>query len=83
MIAIPLVMVFGGLFMAADAVFSGLVTNLLAIDVRELFFHLFWIGVWSWLSAGFLRQVLFCTIGDRWAGAAQPAKESLTPLPPR
>jgi hypothetical protein len=53
LIAIPLVLVFGGLFMAADAVFAGLVTSLLAIDVRELFAHLFWLGVWAWLTAGF------------------------------
>ena len=58
LIAIPLVMVFGALFMAADAVFSGLVTNLFAIDVRALFWHLFWIGIWSWLTAGFLRQLV-------------------------
>src|SRR5205807_1795941 len=47
LIAIPLVMVFGALLMAADAVFSGLVTNLLALDVRELFSHLFWLAVWT------------------------------------
>ena len=80
LIAIPLVMLFGALFMAADAVFSGLVSNLLAIDVRELVFHLFWVGVWSWLAAGFLRQLLFCTIGIDGLGG--PPKESLTPLAP-
>jgi hypothetical protein len=62
-IAIPLLLVFGALFMAADAVFSGLVTNLLAIDVKLLFSHLFWGGVWFWLTAGYLRQVVLCTIG--------------------
>jgi len=80
LIAIPLVMLFGALFMAADAVFSGLVSNLLAIDVRELVFHLFWVGVWSWLAAGFLRQLLFCTIGIDGLGG--PPKERLTPLAP-
>jgi hypothetical protein len=80
LIAIPLVMVFGALFMAADAVFSGIVTNLLAVNVRELFSHLFWTGVWTWLTAGFLRQALFCTIAiDGWG---RPAKSSLTPLAP-
>ena len=69
LIAIPLVMLFGALFMAADAVFSGFVTNLLAIDARELLFHLFWIGAWFWLTAGFLRQVLFCTVGIDGFGA--------------
>src|SRR5688572_25842895 len=80
LIAIPLLLVFGALFMAADAVFSGLVTNLLAIDVRALFSHLFWIGVWTWLTAGFLRQLLFCTIAIDGLGG--PPKSSLTPLAP-
>jgi len=61
LIAIPLLVLFGGLFMAADAVFSGIVTNVLSIDPRTLFLHLFWWGVWAWLSAGFFRQVLFYT----------------------
>jgi hypothetical protein len=75
-IAIPLLLVFGGLFMAADAVFSGMVTNLLAIDVKLLFSHLFWVVVWFWLTAGFLRQVLFCTVGVNGLGLG--AKASAT-----
>src|SRR5688572_9371551 len=80
LIAIPLLLVFGALFMAADAVFSGLITNLLAIDVRALFAHLFWIGVWAWLTAGFLRQLLFCTIAIDGFGST--AKADLIPLAP-
>ena len=80
LIAIPLLMVFGALFMAADAVFSGIVRNLLAIDIPELFSHLFWFGVWAWLTAGFLRQILFCTIAID--GLCSPPKSSLTPLAP-
>lgn len=63
LIAIPLLLLFGGLFMAADAVFSGLVSNLFTVNLRDLVGHVFWSGVWAWLVAGFLRQVLFCTIG--------------------
>jgi hypothetical protein len=80
MIALPLLFLFGGLFMAADAVFSGMVTNLLAIDVKLLISHLFWIGVWFWLTAGFLRQVLFGTLDVERLGIGVP-KESRTPLP--
>lgn len=80
LIAIPLLMVFGALFMAADAVFSGIVRNLLAIDIPELFSHLFWFGIWAWLTAGFLRQILFCTIAIDGLGG--PPKSSLTPLAP-
>ena len=74
LIAIPLLVVFGGLLMAADAVFSGLVTSVLAVNPRELFAHLFWLGVWTWLTAGFLRQLLFCTIAvDGLGDKAQAA----------
>ena len=62
LIAIPLLVLFGGLFMAADAVFSGLVSGLFAVNVEQAVTHLFWIGLWSWITAGFLRQLLFCTI---------------------
>jgi hypothetical protein len=83
LIAIPLLLVFGGLFMAADAVFSGIVTNLLAIDVKQLFAHVFWIGVWMWLTAGFLRQLLFCTIAiDGLGGVSpKPADDAAAPAP--
>ncbi|MGE3269963.1 MAG: DUF4153 domain-containing protein, partial [Chloroflexota bacterium] len=81
LIAIPLLMVFGGLFMAADAIFSGIVTKLLNVDVKELFSHLFWIGVWTWLTAGFLRQLLFCTIAIDGIGQASVA-EALDPTTP-
>ncbi len=54
-IAVPLLLVFGGLFMAADAVFEGLVKDLLDIDFVELFTHLFIIGFATWIVGGYLR----------------------------
>jgi hypothetical protein len=78
LIAIPLLLVFGGLLMAADAVFSGLIRNALAIDAKELFGHAFWLLVWAWLTAGFLRQLLFCTIAiDGAGGTAQALAASI------
>ncbi|MFN8633132.1 MAG: DUF4173 domain-containing protein [Chloroflexota bacterium] len=82
LIAIPLLVVFGGLFMAADAVFSGLIRNAFAIDVRQAFSHVFWTGFWAWLTAGFLRQALFCTIAGKML-APQSPETALTPQPPR
>jgi len=58
LIAVPLLMVFGGLLMSADAVFQSLVENLFNWDIDQLLSHAFMIGVWSWLVAGFLRQTL-------------------------
>ncbi|MGB0388720.1 MAG: DUF4153 domain-containing protein [Ardenticatenaceae bacterium] len=58
LITMPLLFVFGGLLMAADAIFENLVIDLFDIDIDELFGHFFWFGFWAWLSAGFLRQML-------------------------
>ena len=57
-IALPLLLVFGGLFMAADAVFAGMMKDLLDIDFAKLFKHLFIIGFAAWLAGGYLRGLL-------------------------
>lgn len=57
-LAIPLLLVFGALFMAADAVFAGLVKDLLDIDLVKLFTHLFIIGFATWIVGGYLRGLL-------------------------
>jgi hypothetical protein len=44
--------------MAADAVFEGIVKNTLNIDPEILLTHGFLIGLFTWLSAGFLRGAL-------------------------
>ncbi|HEY7462735.1 MAG TPA: DUF4173 domain-containing protein [Gemmatimonadota bacterium] len=58
-IAVPILLTFTGLFMAADAAFEGIVTRLLDIDFQELFSHVFLIGFWTWIAGGFLRALLF------------------------
>jgi hypothetical protein len=57
-IALPLLLVFGGLFMAADAVFAGMVKDLFDIDFAKLFTHLSIIGLAAWLAGGYLRGLL-------------------------
>lgn len=75
LIAVPLLCVFGGLFVAADAVFEGIVTDLFDWQVDHIFSHLFWIIFWAWLTGGFLRQLF---ISHKWAGVAlQPTFFSL------
>lgn len=56
LIALPLLVIFGGLLAAADAVFQSLIENLFDWDLDQIMSHAFTIGVWSWLVAGFLRQ---------------------------
>ncbi len=57
-IAIPVLVVFGGLLMAADAIFADIVGNLFDFDVADIFSHLFLIGFWMWLTTAFLHQTI-------------------------
>lgn len=58
LLALPLLLVFGSLFAAADPVFARAADTLLRWQPEDLVPSLLWILVWSWISAGFLRQVL-------------------------
>lgn len=58
LIAAPLVFVFGALFVAADAVFQGIVEKTLNIQADIVVQHLFLIGFLSWVTAGYLRGAL-------------------------
>lgn len=57
-IAVPILLVFGALFMAADAVFQGIIEQTFRIDPAILFRHIFLTGVFAWLVAGYLRGSL-------------------------
>ena len=63
-IVAPLLLIFGALFVAADAVFQGIVEQTLNIDSGVLFGHLFLIGFLSWAVAGYLRGWLIYNISD-------------------
>ncbi|MEK7725465.1 MAG: DUF4173 domain-containing protein, partial [Acidobacteriota bacterium] len=54
-IATPILLVFGGLFMAADAVFQGIIEKTFNLDPAILFSHILLIGVFSWGIAGYFR----------------------------
>jgi len=56
LIAAPLVLLFGSLFVAADAVFADLVGNV--FDVRDPFVHVTVFVLWAWVAAGVLRHLL-------------------------
>ena len=57
-IALPLLLIFGALFVAADAVFEGLVQRTLNIEPDIVISHIFLVGALSWLIAGYLRGSL-------------------------
>jgi hypothetical protein len=58
MIAVPLLLVFGALFVAADAVFEGLVNKTLDIHFDVLFTHIFLAVFFTWITGGYLRGML-------------------------
>ena len=60
-LVVPLLLLFGGLLMAADAVYSRLVSTALHFDVSALLGHLFFTLFLAWLAAGFGRALLLAT----------------------
>jgi len=57
-LAFPLLVVFGGLFSSADAVFHDVVADLFAIDFGAVLGHIALFGIFAALSAGYLRGAL-------------------------
>ena len=57
-IAAPILVVFGLLFVAADAVYEGLANRVLNVMPGTVFTHILLFSVFSWFSAGYLRGVL-------------------------
>lgn len=58
MIAVPLLLLFGALFMAADAVFEGIVNCTISLNFDTAFSHVALLIFTAWLTAGFLRIAL-------------------------
>ncbi len=59
LIASPLVLIFGALFMAADAVYDGWVRATLNVDLSVVFSHGIMFTIFAWLTAGYFRGALF------------------------
>ncbi|MFN2471351.1 MAG: DUF4153 domain-containing protein [Gaiellaceae bacterium] len=70
-LALPLLLVFGGLFVAADAAFEDLVAGLAPSDAAGLLGHLALAVLFAWLSVGLLREFV------------RPAAEALPVRAPR
>ena len=51
---VALLLVFGGLLVAADAVFQQMIGDLFKFDVGDLFNHLFLTCAWFWIGGGLL-----------------------------
>ena len=61
-IAAPLILIFGGLFVAADAAYEGLVQRVFNFNPQTVFTHILLFGVFAWLSAGYLRGAMIFPI---------------------
>ena len=57
-IALPLLLIFGALFMAADAAFEGLVNRTFNFNVDTLVSHFLLTALFAWLTAGYFRGSL-------------------------
>jgi hypothetical protein len=79
-IATPLVVVFGALFMSADAMFTELVLRLVRFDLELVATHVVLFSVTAWLATGYLRGFLSGT--ERPFGSALGADGALTLLAP-
>jgi hypothetical protein len=58
LLALPLLVVFGALFSAADAVFGEIVSSVVRVDFGIIASHLLVTGVFAWIAGGWLRGVL-------------------------
>ena len=57
-IALPLLLIFGGLLMAADAVFEGIIDRAFNLNFETLFSHTFLAIFFAWFAGGFLRGMM-------------------------
>ncbi|MGD9590551.1 MAG: DUF4153 domain-containing protein [Pyrinomonadaceae bacterium] len=73
-IALPLVLLFGALFMAADAAYENFANRVINFDLETVMSHVFLTSLFAWLSAGYFRSTLI----EQFAKAA-PAVVS--PIP--
>lgn len=80
-IAAPILLVFGALFMAADAVFEGIVKNTFNIEPETLFGHILLFSFLAWITAGYLRGALLENPFSQNFTNNVPAPEILTIKP--
>jgi hypothetical protein len=79
LIAAPLILIFGALFVAADAVFQNIVERTLNIKPDEVVAHVFFIGFFSWITAGYLRGSLVENFSGAVAETFLERKDEIKP----
>ncbi len=79
-IVTPILLIFGALFVAADAVYQGLVERVISIPPETVFTHVLLISLFSWMSAGYLRGVIIKVPEAATDGATVKADPDLSPV---
>src|SRR5215203_4923767 len=72
LLAVPLLLLFGTLLVAADAIFERLILEVFGFDLAEVFSHLLLVTFFAWITAGVL-----------WAGLMARVVENLAVPRPR
>jgi hypothetical protein len=67
LLAAPLLLLFGALLVAADAIFERLIIDVFGFDLAEVFSHLFLICLFAWISAGVLWAGLMARVPETFA----------------
>ncbi len=74
-IALPIVLIFGALFMAADAAFENFANNIISFDLETVISHVMLTSVFAWLVGGYFRG----TMVDHFASKTAAAVSSVVP----
>jgi hypothetical protein len=79
LLATPVLLIFAGLFSSADPVFGNVLSNLFAFNAETVLSHMFLIGFWAFLVAGYFRWSL---LGRPLHGVTPTLKpiQSIVPL---
>jgi Domain of unknown function (DUF4173) len=67
LLAAPLLLLFGTLLVAADAIFERLVLEVFGFDLAEVFSHLFFTCFFAWITAGLLWAGLMARVPENFA----------------
>lgn len=78
-IATPILLIFGALFMAADAVFQGIIEKTLNIQFDVLVSHIFFVGFFAWAFAGYLRGAILGSFGNQTPNVSVESKDEIKP----
>jgi hypothetical protein len=79
-LALPLLLIFGALFMAADAAFENFANRMVRLDADTIVSHVLLTSFLAWLTAGYFRSALIDHFAENAAGAVSVVPASDKPI---